>query len=154
MVDQMRGDYVDKFQHQWTSGLQRLVTDGAWFRQADYPYFNTVTCAGHAIVEHRVAAVDARHDPQRLVGSRSTASDVHLHGDDPRSPNLGYGKPVTAGDSARAAAHVDARRRAARAAQSSAAASVGVLAEGTRARRRSAAIAPTRSPGSTIAERG
>src|SRR4029450_8918243 len=47
-VDQMRGDYTDKFRHQWTKGLKRLVSEGAWFREADYPYFNTVTCAGHA----------------------------------------------------------------------------------------------------------
>ena len=47
-IDQMRGDYVDRFRHQWTKGLHRLVTEGAWFRQADYPYYNTVTCAGHA----------------------------------------------------------------------------------------------------------
>ncbi len=47
-VDQMRGDYIDRFQHQWSKGLKRLVTEGAWFRQADYPYYNTVTCAGHA----------------------------------------------------------------------------------------------------------
>ncbi len=47
-VDQMRGDYIDKFRHQWTRGLKRLVSEGAWFREADYPYFNTVTCAGHA----------------------------------------------------------------------------------------------------------
>jgi predicted AlkP superfamily pyrophosphatase or phosphodiesterase len=47
-VDQMRGDYVDRYRHQWTKGLHRLITDGAWFRQADYPYYNTVTCAGHA----------------------------------------------------------------------------------------------------------
>lgn len=47
-VDQMRGDYIDRFQHQWSRGLTRLITEGAWFRQADYPYYNTVTCAGHA----------------------------------------------------------------------------------------------------------
>ncbi len=47
-VDQMRGDYIDRFQHQWSKGLKRLVTEGAWFRQADYPYYNTVTCSGHA----------------------------------------------------------------------------------------------------------
>ncbi|HEX8028393.1 MAG TPA: alkaline phosphatase family protein [Vicinamibacterales bacterium] len=47
-IDQMRGDYVDRFRHQWTKGLHRLVTEGAWFRQTDYPYYNTVTCAGHA----------------------------------------------------------------------------------------------------------
>lgn len=50
MVDQMRGDYIDKFQSQWTGGLHRLVSSGAWFRQADYPYFDTVTCAGHTTV--------------------------------------------------------------------------------------------------------
>jgi predicted AlkP superfamily pyrophosphatase or phosphodiesterase len=49
-VDQMRGDYVDKFRHQWTRGLHRLISEGAWFRQADYPYYTTVTCAGHASI--------------------------------------------------------------------------------------------------------
>ena len=47
-IDQMRADYVDRFRHQWTKGLRRLVSEGAWFREADYPYYNTVTCAGHA----------------------------------------------------------------------------------------------------------
>src|SRR6267378_4250387 len=28
VVDQMRGDYVDKFLHQWTGGLKRLVEEG------------------------------------------------------------------------------------------------------------------------------
>src|SRR6266478_5609694 len=32
VVDQMRGDYVDKFKGQWTGGLKRLVQEGAWFR--------------------------------------------------------------------------------------------------------------------------
>ena len=34
VVDQMRADYVDKFQGQWTGGLKRLVEEGAWFREA------------------------------------------------------------------------------------------------------------------------
>ncbi len=50
VVDQFRADYVDQFQHQWKGGLRRLLTDGAWFQQAEYPYFNTVTCPGHATV--------------------------------------------------------------------------------------------------------
>ena len=49
-VDQMRGDYIDRFRHQWSKGLHRLVNEGAWFRQADYPYYTTVTCAGHASI--------------------------------------------------------------------------------------------------------
>ena len=49
-IDQMRADYIDKFQHQWSKGLKRLITEGAWFREADYPYYNNVTCAGHASI--------------------------------------------------------------------------------------------------------
>src|SRR5665213_3562350 len=50
VVDQMRADYVDTFQADWTGGLKRLVKEGAWFRQAAYPYLTTVTCAGHATI--------------------------------------------------------------------------------------------------------
>src|SRR5262245_19203516 len=50
VVDQMRADYVERFQDRWTGGLHRLITEGAWYRQAEYPYFTTVTCAGHATV--------------------------------------------------------------------------------------------------------
>ncbi|MDP6606473.1 MAG: alkaline phosphatase family protein, partial [Dehalococcoidia bacterium] len=50
VVDQMRADYIKRFQHQWNGGLKRLVDDGAWFQQAAYPYFQTNTCAGHATI--------------------------------------------------------------------------------------------------------
>jgi predicted AlkP superfamily pyrophosphatase or phosphodiesterase len=50
VVDQMRGDYVDKFQGQWTGGLKRLVEQGAWFRAAAYPYAATETCPGHTTI--------------------------------------------------------------------------------------------------------
>ncbi|HJY90079.1 MAG TPA: alkaline phosphatase family protein, partial [Candidatus Acidoferrum sp.] len=48
VVDQMRGDYVDKFRGQWSGGLKRLLTEGAWFRAAAYPYAATETCPGHS----------------------------------------------------------------------------------------------------------
>jgi len=50
VVDQMRADYVDKFLPQWTGGLKRLVDEGAWFRDAAYPYAATETCVGHATI--------------------------------------------------------------------------------------------------------
>src|SRR5258708_7381793 len=50
VVDQMRGDYVDKFLYQWTGGLKRLVDEGAWFRDAAYPYAATETCVGHSTI--------------------------------------------------------------------------------------------------------
>jgi len=50
VVDQMRADYVEKFGFQWTGGLHRLVTEGAWFRDAAYPYAATETCVGHSTI--------------------------------------------------------------------------------------------------------
>ena len=48
VVDQMRADYVDRFQANWSQGLRRIVDEGAVFTRAAYPYLTTVTCAGHA----------------------------------------------------------------------------------------------------------
>lgn len=91
VVDQMRADYVDRFQRDWTAGLKRLVTNGAWFRNAAYPYLGTVTCAGHATI--------------------STGAYPHVHGlaanqwwdrearrqmactEDPSATNIGYDGP-------------------------------------------------------------
>lgn len=50
VVDQMRADYVDRFQGDWTGGLKRLLEDGARFTNAAYPYLGTYTCAGHATI--------------------------------------------------------------------------------------------------------
>lgn len=50
LVDQMRADYVDRFQGEWTGGLKRLAAQGARFTNAAYPYLSTFTCAGHATV--------------------------------------------------------------------------------------------------------
>ncbi len=50
VVDQMRTDYIQTYGHQWTQGLRRIATTGAWFPLAEYPYAVTVTCAGHATI--------------------------------------------------------------------------------------------------------
>ena len=48
VFDQMRGDYLAKWQEHFDKdGLGRLLTDGAWFRNCHYPYALTVTGAGH-----------------------------------------------------------------------------------------------------------
>lgn len=59
VIDQMRGAYVDAYRSQWTQGLHRLLTEGAYFPQARYPYAMTVTCAGHASIG--TGAVPAVH---------------------------------------------------------------------------------------------
>lgn len=49
-IDQMRGDYLDRFASEWRGGLKRFIDQGAWFTNAAYPYSGTVTCAGHSSI--------------------------------------------------------------------------------------------------------
>ncbi len=99
VVDQMRGDYVDKFVGQWMGGLKRLVQEGAWFRDAAYPYAATETCVGHATIS--TGALPATHgmianawwdrEQQKMVTCTA----------DPKAKNAGYaGASVKGGDSA------------------------------------------------------
>src|SRR5580700_10213557 len=99
VVDQMRADYVDKFRGQWTGGLKRLVEEGAWFRDAAYPYAATETCVGHATIS--TGALPATHgmvanawwdrDTQKMVTCTA----------DPNVKNTGYaGASPKGGDSA------------------------------------------------------
>jgi len=99
VVDQMRGDYVDKFQGQWTGGLKRLVSEGAWFREAAYPYAATETCVGHSTIS--TGAFPTTHgmvanawwdrDSQKMVTCTL----------DPKASNIAYGGATTPnGDSA------------------------------------------------------
>jgi predicted AlkP superfamily pyrophosphatase or phosphodiesterase len=99
VVDQMRGDYVDKFLRQWTGGLRRLVEEGAWFRDAAYPYAVTETCVGHATIS--TGAFPATH---AIVANawwdRETQKMVTCTAD-PNAKNSGYaGASATGGDSA------------------------------------------------------
>ncbi len=99
VVDQMRGDYVDKFLGQWSGGLRRLVEEGAWFRDAAYRYAATETCVGHATIS--TGALPATHgmvanawwdrDTQKMVTCTA----------DPNAKNVGYaGVATKGGDSA------------------------------------------------------
>ena len=50
VIDQFRADYVQRYGHQWSRGLRRLLTEGAYFTEAAYRYASTMTCAGHATI--------------------------------------------------------------------------------------------------------
>src|SRR3954470_18953310 len=50
VVDQMRADYVEWYGASWKGGLRRMLDQGAWVRNARYPYLETVTCAGHSTI--------------------------------------------------------------------------------------------------------
>ena len=91
-VDQMRGDYVDRFRHQWSTGLHRLVSEGAWFRQADYPYYTTVTCAGHASIS--TGTVPAVHGMVANSWAVQNNSRTVSCTDDESQKLISYGSPV------------------------------------------------------------
>jgi predicted AlkP superfamily pyrophosphatase or phosphodiesterase len=90
VVDQMRGDYVDKFQAQWSGGLKRLVQEGAWFRDAAYPYAATETCVGHATIS--TGAFPATHGMvANAWWDRKDQKMVTCTADpDPNAKNIGY----------------------------------------------------------------
>jgi predicted AlkP superfamily pyrophosphatase or phosphodiesterase len=50
VVDQLRSDYLEVHRQHWRAGFRRLLAEGAVFEHAEYPYMNTVTCAGHATI--------------------------------------------------------------------------------------------------------
>jgi len=99
VVDQMRADYVDKFRSQWTGGLKRLVEEGAWFRDAAYPYAATETCVGHATIS--TGTLPATHGMvANAWWDRETQKTVTCTSDS-KAKNIGYGGiSVKGGDSA------------------------------------------------------
>lgn len=50
VVDQLRTDYLTEYGGTFKEGLQRLMREGAWFKEGAFPYLNTVTCPGHATI--------------------------------------------------------------------------------------------------------
>src|ERR1700683_2962055 len=99
VVDQMRGDYVDKFRSQWTGGLKRLVDEGAWFRDAAYPYAATETCVGHATIS--TGAFPAAHGMIANAWWDRDAQKMVTCTADPNAKNSGYaGAAAKGGDTA------------------------------------------------------
>ena len=88
VVDQMRGDYVDKFREQWTGGLKRLVDEGAWFRDAAYPYAATETCVGHTTIS--TGALPATHGMVANAWWDRDTQKMTTCTADPQAKNVGY----------------------------------------------------------------
>jgi predicted AlkP superfamily pyrophosphatase or phosphodiesterase len=99
VVDQMRGDYVDKFRGQWTGGLKRLLTEGAWFRAAAYPYAATETCPGHSTIS--TGAFPASHGIVANAWWDREQQKMTTCTNDPNAKNSAYaGGSAKGGDSA------------------------------------------------------
>lgn len=99
VVDQMRAEYIEKYQQQWSRGLLRLSKGGAWFREARYPYLNTVTCPGHATIG--TGTFPATHG-MVLNGwwEREAVRTVSCT-DDPQAWLVSYGRETSGGHSPR-----------------------------------------------------
>ena len=92
VVDQMRADYVDTYGDQWTVGLRRLFDEGAWFKEAAYPYRSTVTCSGHATIA--TGRFPSAHGMiQNTWWDRATAQRTTCTTDDSVAP-ISYGGPA------------------------------------------------------------
>jgi predicted AlkP superfamily pyrophosphatase or phosphodiesterase len=95
VVDQMRGDYIEKFRSNWTGGLKRLVDEGAWFPDAAYPYAATETCVGHSTIS--TGAFPATHGMiSNEWWDRDQQKDVTCTSD-PSVKSIRYGGDTTDG---------------------------------------------------------
>jgi len=92
VVDQFRADYIDKLHTQWTGGLKRFVEDGAWFRSAEYPYYNTVTCPGHSSIS--TGTIPSVHGVILNGWWDRDAKKMVTCTEDPTAHVISYGRPV------------------------------------------------------------
>jgi predicted AlkP superfamily pyrophosphatase or phosphodiesterase len=92
VVDQMRFDYIDRYGKTWDGGLGRLVTEGAVFERAFYPYWNTVTCAGHATIG--TGTLPYRHGVIMNEWYRRSAKRRMACTDDPSATSIPYTGPA------------------------------------------------------------
>jgi predicted AlkP superfamily pyrophosphatase or phosphodiesterase len=98
VVDQMRADYVTRFRGEWSGGLRRMVTRGAWFSNAAYPYMLTFTCAGHATIS--TGALPHRHGIMQNTWFDRQAGKIVRCSEDDRPKSVLYGGTGGEGDSA------------------------------------------------------
>ncbi|MDP9148242.1 MAG: alkaline phosphatase family protein, partial [Acidobacteriota bacterium] len=99
VVDQMRADYVDKFRGQWSGGLKRLLDEGAWFREAAYPYAATETCVGHSTIS--TGSFPASHGMVANSWWDREHQKMVTCTNDPAAKNIAYaGGSAKSGDSA------------------------------------------------------
>jgi predicted AlkP superfamily pyrophosphatase or phosphodiesterase len=100
VVDQMRADYVERYGGHWKGGLRRIYDQGAWMRNARYPYLATLTCPGHFTIV--TGALPHTHGMVLNNWYDRTQKKVVDCTDDPTSPLVGYSPgPAGRGDSAR-----------------------------------------------------
>lgn len=99
VIDQMRADYPARYSGQWTGGLHRLLTEGAHFTEARYPYAVTITCAGHSSIG--TGTVPAIHGMTLNEWWDAATRRRTPCTSDPGVTAIGFTKPTTSGQSGR-----------------------------------------------------
>jgi len=97
VADQLRADYIDRYEHRWRGGIRTLLDEGASFTEAAYSYLNTATCAGHATIA--TGALPRTHGIALNRWWDREAQRAVTCTDDPDSPHVSYGEPVEFGNS-------------------------------------------------------
>jgi predicted AlkP superfamily pyrophosphatase or phosphodiesterase len=100
VVDQMRTEYIETLGPRFTGGFRRLLDEGAWFRNAAFPYLNTVTCAGHATIG--TGALPYRHGMVLNAWWDRAGERLNPCTTDGSVSNIGYMGTPAGGDSAAA----------------------------------------------------
>src|SRR5436190_1343302 len=94
----MRGDYPVRYADLLQNGLKRLTTEGAWYKNAAYPYLNTITCAGHSTIG--TGAFPYRHGMVLNTWWDRATSRPRACTADSTVKNIGYSGTASGGDSA------------------------------------------------------
>jgi predicted AlkP superfamily pyrophosphatase or phosphodiesterase len=92
VIDQMRFDYIEQYGSRWSGGLKRLISQGAVYERAFYPYLNTVTCAGHATIG--TGALPYRHGVIMNEWYRRSAKRRMACTQDPAVTSVPYAPPA------------------------------------------------------------
>ena len=98
VVDQLRADYLQQFNKHWRKGFRTLLDQGLVFENARYPYFVTVTCAGHATIA--TGALPHRHGMINNTWWQRKERTLTGCSSDPSTTEISYGRPIRFGNSA------------------------------------------------------
>jgi hypothetical protein len=99
VVDQLRGDYIERWGELFgEGGFRRMQTEGAWFQNCHYPYAFTMTAPGHASVvtgcspdKHGIVANDWF---DRAAGKSVYCVASNRHGRVPPAPANAENSPL------------------------------------------------------------
>jgi predicted AlkP superfamily pyrophosphatase or phosphodiesterase len=99
VLDQFRAEYLTTFASHWRDGFKTLLSEGAIFTRAAYPYLHTDTCAGHFTIG--TGTMPRTHGMvSDLWWVRETRRNIECTDDDQSQP-VTYGRASKLGKSAR-----------------------------------------------------